>query len=256
MVGIANPTNKMKSLNQIFQSYADGYKNLVNERNLSTSETIKSALRLNKDEDWSFICASMDIVGDASLAIDNFHHYGLDGPTKYQDDGEKYLRLYGLLSATYMQQQTIKLLYKLNQLNKQDELKNRIDKLTIREVRHKLGAHSCDYENKTNGKIEAFVPIRLTLSGLNCAYFNYETYDWVDVDLKSCLEDHLELMIDSMDKIYEKSIKTFFRGNQKKVKEFSQELEYLRIEKNGGLVIESVDGTKIVIKTGPAPPAE
>jgi hypothetical protein len=45
----------------------------------------------------------MDIVGDASLAMYNFAEFSLDGPTKYEDTGERYLRLYGLLSAVYIQ---------------------------------------------------------------------------------------------------------------------------------------------------------
>jgi hypothetical protein len=45
---------------------------------------------------------AMDVIGDAALALKNFLRFSLDGPTRYEDLGERYLRLYGLLSATYL----------------------------------------------------------------------------------------------------------------------------------------------------------
>jgi hypothetical protein len=65
---------------------------------------------LNKDEDWGFIVSSMNIIGDASLAINNFLEFWLDGPTKYEDVGEKYLRLYSVLNAIYIQGHAVTML--------------------------------------------------------------------------------------------------------------------------------------------------
>jgi hypothetical protein len=58
----------------------------------------------------------MDIVDDASAAIDHVERFGLSGSTKYDDIGEKYLRLYGLLSATYIQQQSIGTIFRIMNL--------------------------------------------------------------------------------------------------------------------------------------------
>jgi hypothetical protein len=248
MVGGAYPTNIMKSRNQILQLYADAYINLVNDKHPSTNEDIKSSLILNKKEDWEFFCASMKIVGDTCLAIDNFLRYGMDGPTKYQDEGEKYLRLYGLLNATYLQQNAMSKLYDINQFFDVKEIKEKIYKLKIREVRNKIGSHSTEYRISKQ-EVRSFVPIRVYLSDFSCKYFNNETHEDNDVDLKGCLKEHSALMIDILDKIYEKSIKTFFDGNQEKMGEFSQKLADLRLEKNGSLVIKSNNGNqKIVIK--------
>ena len=76
-----------------------------------TNESPEKALRLNAPSDWEFICVAMDVVGDAALALGSFLRFSLDGPTRYEDVGEKYLRLYGLLSATYVQQEAIIKLY-------------------------------------------------------------------------------------------------------------------------------------------------
>ena len=97
----------------LLESYGSTFRDLINAKVQPTKKTIRDVLKLSKDEDWAFLCSSMDIIGDACLAIDNFIRFGLDGPTKYNEVGERYLRLYGLLSATYIQQQAVIKLYQL-----------------------------------------------------------------------------------------------------------------------------------------------
>ena len=50
----------------------------------------------------TFLCGIF-LLEDTSDATDNYNKFGLDGPTKYENIGEKYLRLYGILNAAYMQ---------------------------------------------------------------------------------------------------------------------------------------------------------
>jgi len=243
----------MKQLNEILQSYANAFLDLVNEKIDSTNESIKQALRINKEQDWSFIRTSMDIVDDASDAIGNFLKFGLDGPTKYDESGERYLRLYGLLNATYIQQRAVRTLYELNRLPHPRKTQEKIEKLKIWEVRHKLGAHPCDYiknKNKPDKQLESFVPIRVSLSGFNCQYLNNETRESENINLKECLKEHNELMISFLDQIYEKSIQTFYRGNQGKLMESNEKLKELRIEKEGGHVLKGFGGdSKLIIDT-------
>lgn len=51
---------------------------------------------------WNKLCSAMDIVGDTSLAIEWYLSKGMGS-----SDGEKYLKLYGLLQAIYLQQDAI-----------------------------------------------------------------------------------------------------------------------------------------------------
>ncbi len=122
----------MKNSIQILESYSNTFRDLINDKNLGTKGSIKDVLRLNKEEDWSFIWTSMDIVDDASLALESFLKFDLDGPTKYNDIGEKYLRLYGILSASYIQQQAIITLYKLNNIPHPREAIKKIKALKIK----------------------------------------------------------------------------------------------------------------------------
>ncbi len=239
----------MKTPLTILEKYADAFRDMVNEKNRVSDKSVKELLRLNKEEDWAFICTAMDIVSDALLAIDNFLKYGLDGPTKFNDIGEKYLRLYGLLNATYIQQKALINLYKLNNVPNPSEIKKKVEKLKIMVVRHKLASHSVDYINHDHGLIETYIPVRATLMGFNCEFMNNETLEWEKLNLKEAVEDHLLMMTHISDQIYEKSITTFFKGYQNKQRESKKRLEYLRLESQGHVVIDSDNGkSKIIIR--------
>ena len=110
----------------------------------------------------------MDIIGDTSRAIDNFLQFDLDGPTRYKDQGEQYLRLYGVLNATYLQQQAVHKLYTLMHVPDPKLAEKEIEALDIKRIRHQIGAHSTNYKNRVTGRFESYLPIRMSLSGFNC----------------------------------------------------------------------------------------
>ena len=98
----------MASTLTLLHKYTSLFRRMINTRiKTDKDQSIRNLLRLSTDSDWEFLTTAMDIVDDASTAIDHVERFGLGGPTKYNDVGEKYLRLYGLLSATYIQQQSI-----------------------------------------------------------------------------------------------------------------------------------------------------
>jgi hypothetical protein len=234
---------------EVLGKYGDTFRNLINAKIWPSKINIQKTLRLNKDEDWAFLCVSMDIVEDADTAITNFLKFGLNGPTKYDDVGEKYLRLYGILNATYLQQEAILKLYQIMNvplLTKQKEL---VDCLSIRSLRHKLGAHSANYYHKESDSIQAYVPIRIDLNDFKCTYAKNGRGYHHTVDLKAAVIEHLTMMIELLDKILDKAITTLFKGQQTNRThiEFSKKLEDLRILKKGGLVLQLTPGNKLVI---------
>ena len=135
----------IKNQNQILAIYADAFRDLVNARVWAGDESPQKLLRLNDVSDWDFICVAMDVVGDASLAIDHFLRFALDGPTRYNDTGEKYLRLYGMLSAVYLQQEAVLKLYSLMNCPDPKKIKAEFNQLEIRTLRHQLASHSVDF---------------------------------------------------------------------------------------------------------------
>jgi hypothetical protein len=121
------------------------------------NRSVRDLLRLNDESDWDFLTAAMDIIDDASAAISHVQRFGLSGPTKHDDMGEKYLRLYGLLSATYIQQQSLDTIYHLMHMPSPKSLRPKFAALEIRELRHKLSSHGTDYFDNATRTKQAFV---------------------------------------------------------------------------------------------------
>ena len=228
----------------LVKSYGRTFRNLINVKVQTTKRSIRDVLKLSKDEDWAFLCTAMDIIGDTCLAIDNFLRFGLDGPTRYDEDGERYLRLYGILSATYIQQEAVLKLYQL--VNVPPTLKkgrDMIQQLEIHHLRHKLCSHSLNYNDKNSNSIQTYVPIRVHLRGFNCEYMNNEEIKAHSVNLQKAIDAHLETMLEMLNSILDKAIKTFYKGQETCAEylEFLQCLEDLRITQKGGIVSELPD---------------
>lgn len=235
---------------ELVEKYGIAFRDLINTKIWPSKADIRETLRLSKDEDWAFLCISMDIVEDACTAINSFLKFGLNGPTKYDDYGEKHLRLYGILSATYIQQEALLKLYQLMNvppsLKKGKEL---VDNLLIRSLRHKLCSHSTNYYDKESNSFQAYVPIRIDLDNFNCTYAKNGRGNHKSIDLKEAVYEHLNMMIELLDKIMEKAIKTLFKGQEssKKCIEFSRVLDDLRILRNGGIVQQLPNGRKLIV---------
>nr|WP_315426120.1 hypothetical protein [uncultured Albidiferax sp.] len=238
-----------KSL-QIVERYAEEFRALVNARVWRSDESPAEALRLNSEEDWSFICVAMDVVGDAASALDNFLQFGLDGPTKYDDTGEQYLRLYGMLSAVYLQQEAVRKLYVLMNCPSPKAVDQEFAALEVRTLRHQLASHSVDYKEPGSHKLTAYVPVRIGLRGYSCLVTAGRGDSTRTIDLEEAVRAHCAVTHSVLDRVYEKSVKTFFKGQNKKIAEFKSKLEDLRNERDGKLILlraKTPDGTDIRI---------
>lgn len=242
-----------KSRTELLLSYITAVRELVNskvakiETKKQSTETalqfIKRQFKFNREEDWGLLCASMDLVGDTTLAIQNFERFGIEGPTKYNDWGEKYLRLYGLLNAVYLQQSAVLNLYKVFQVPNQTEFKSKIDALQITEIRHKVASHTVNYFNPTSKQRDCFVITRTELRGDKVEYMSYQTDRYVIANLTQLLGDNTELMITALSEIFEKAIRTVYKTAKAKQAVFNQELDLLRLEHAGHTVIRTHEQT-------------
>jgi hypothetical protein len=232
---------------EALDAYRQALCDLISELLRGRQEVLWKLLRLNREKDSNFLWTAMYIVGDTSIAIQNFLRFGLDGPTKYDDGGERYLRLYGLSNASYIQQDAVLKLYTLLNVPDPKKAKERIDRLQIRSLRHKVGAHGIDYMNKNIGKIETFVPVRARLGQFTCEYMNNETQAIQRVDLKEYIEEHSKLIVELLARIYEKAAKTAYKGNEKKLQKHKEKLHDLKIIGDGGVVMKLPGGHTFII---------
>lgn len=233
----------------LLHKYASLFRRMINTKVQNNDDrSIRDLLRLNIESDWEFLTTAMDIIDDASAAIDHVQRFGLGGPTKFGDLGEKYLRLYGLLSATYIQQQSMGTIFRIMNLPDPRALKVKFEALEIRDLRHKLSSHGTDFRDNTTGSKQAFVPLRFDLGDFTISYVNYTSSTiHHTVDISAAIEAHVRLMIDVMDAIIEKSLTTIFETSSKQKGELEAELADLRIEKAGGLVFKADAGPKLIV---------
>lgn len=98
-------------------------------------------------DSYNFIIDSYYLLEDTQLAKQNFTEFGTMGPTKYENFGEVYLRVYGVLNACYLQQQSIiELCDKLNiQIDKKE-----IKELLLFDLRNTFAAHTVSRGYKDN----------------------------------------------------------------------------------------------------------
>lgn len=233
--------------------HVDFFRDLVNGRlakgpkeDESFSEYAKRSLKLNDGKDWNFICSGMDLIGDTSLSLDHFLRFGMEGVSRYNEVGEKYLRLYGALNSTYIQQEAVFTICKLCQLPEQSTFRDRLDKLEIRDIRHKLGAHSIDYIDKQKEEVLSFVPVRFDMGGLHLNYINNNDLSQRSVNLLSGINEHLDLMSDIIYATLDKIKKTLYKPNPDKIEEIDKGLEELRVKRVGGHVFDHEDGTRVI----------
>ena len=229
----------MKPSLEILDLYASAFREMVNERVWGGRDSPAKLLRLNSEADWSFICVAMDVVGDASLALANFLRFAVDGPARYDDAGEKYLRLYGMLSATYLQQEALLKLYSLLQCPNPSTPRKLMDALEVRKLRHQIAAHSVDYRNPNGGPNQAFVPVRVGLEGFACEVTRNRGDESFTVQLDQAIHEHCKAVTGVLDQVFDKSIRTFYRGQESRIQEFAQKLEDLRFERSGNLLIRA-----------------
>jgi len=214
----------MNSYTQILRKYESDLRDAIYHRDRGKGSSIDEALELRQSKDWYFIATTLDVIGDTNSAIQHFLETGLDGSSVGTEVGEQYLRLYGVLNSTYLQQEAIDVLYQKIIPNDKKDTKALNKNLKIREIRNKIGSHS---SNSNYGK-ESYVVIRNTLSKFSFKFINNHSQEPEWVNLKEYLEEHLKLIISLFDKLYEQSVTILYKNNKLRLQEELDNLSSLR----------------------------
>ena len=113
-------------------------------RNYQSEEDYKKILNRNlkfeNNDDHHRLRACIDLTEDTQFAISEFYENGLK--TKACNDGEMYLRLYGVLNAIYLQMQSAIGLIELFKIPNKKKITQELKALKIIDVRNKIGAHT------------------------------------------------------------------------------------------------------------------
>ena len=246
-----------KSPTQLTERYIRAVRELINSKAQKYIEPtkkyktfsyyIKNKLGLIHSGEWGFFCACMDLIEDTNLAIENFLRFEIEGPTKYDDVGEKYLRLYGFLNAVYMQQNSVLTLCKIFKISDFNSKKQKIVALRIREIRNKLASHSNSYGKGKKIQKDTIFLARISLSHTSVSYGYGNSNNFEDLDLLPLLQEHSNLILELMDDILEKGITFIYKSNKKFKDKYLEKLDDLRQEREGNLIIKLPKGKKLVV---------
>lgn len=134
---------------------------------------------------WNILMNAFYVFEDTELAKSDFEKFGLQGPSRHKNIGEKYLRLYGILNALYQQNLAVINLMKLFKLSLKSGCIVKLRESKAIQLRNKIAAHSSNYLSDKQRKIIDVYEI--SRHDLDCDKIkllrnqeNFETYDLND----------------------------------------------------------------------------
>lgn len=199
-------------------------------------EEIKKRLKFQNESDWSLLCSVMDVLSDTELTKENFFKYNLSDPTKIQDYGEQYLRLYGITNAMYLQKSAIEALVELVKLpNKKKELDN-LNETDIITFRNIIGAHTVSFRDKNNN-VNAY-QFQQFFSKDGSIKTQDSKNEFKDYDLKKLILDFNNIAEDLLIRCLEKLVNSAYKNQTSPKKEsYFNKINALKEAADGNIVI-------------------
>jgi len=139
---------------------------------------------------FNIFCSCMDVLDDTTLAISHYVDKGLG-----LDEEERYLKLYGLLQAVIIQQDSIIELYKL--LDIKYSLKDGFKQM--RRIRIIAGGHPTNF---SRGEFCTFIS-RVTITNTSFEICCYDKKNQLNshekINLQDCLNEHVSELSDCLE---------------------------------------------------------
>lgn len=162
---------------------------------------------LKNKEYWNQLCSSLDVIEDCELAITAYKNTEFN-----KGDGDKYLKVYGLLQAMFVQQDAVKNLWEALEVNGNFELDEQLR--NIRKIRNESVGHP----TKTFNNSYHFVSrITIEKQGFQLMSCHNHQKDFKDINVlgiikkqKSLLSEKLNVILQSL-KEEEKTHKEQFK---------------------------------------------
>lgn len=199
----------------------------------------------------TFLCGIF-LLEDTSEAINNFNAYGLDGPTKIKGNlGERYLRLYGILNAAYMQYVVCTEFYKIFKIPNVSVFREEAGKFKILKARNAGASHSVNYV--LNGIKDYYKIAQVSVKGfgekLSIIGEKDKEYQY---NLKNDLDRFSEFIQTEFHNIIYVLIERLFDQNSKDYKRYMESLEIIGARRKGDIVFPRIDGGYITYTSDPS----
>lgn len=192
-------------------------------------DDVKKFYGFEKEFGWNIILNSYYIIDDTELAKKQFKQFDLQGPSRPQDIGERYLRLYGFLNSVYQQKLAIDNLMEVLKLPKQTEYSKKLTENELLILRNKIGAHPSNYKHikeDSEHKFDVYEISRPDLQRDRIKLLRNQNH-FEDYDLNKAIEDFDKLIEDILSELTGKIIKKLF-NNQGKIFSDYQRINEIR----------------------------
>lgn len=183
---------------------------------------IKERLCFDNDNGWKFLVSSLDTIGDSQFAITTFLNHKIENGQKF-NTGENYLRLYGILSAVYIQQQAILKLSDLFKTGHLEKTKTDFDNLEITFLRHCISAHPINYNQ--NGSKVSFRIDRNSLNDNGLLSIRDEFNETLTYNIFNSLNEYISNAETCLKIISIKIISNCYQTAKEKYDELNEKLE-------------------------------
>lgn len=190
---------------------------------------VKERFRFDNDNGWRFLTSSLDTIGDSQFAIITFINHKIENGESF-NTGENYLRLYGLLSAVYIQQQAILMLVDLFKMGSINMLKQEFNNLEITFLRHCISAHPINYDS--NGEKVSFKIDRNSINNKGIlSIINGSNGSMAKYDIFDSLDTYLYKAESFLEQICRKLISNCFSTAKEKSEMLNTKLESIKINR-------------------------
>lgn len=196
---------------------------------------VKKFYGFEKEFGWNIILNSYYIIEDTELAKKSFKQFNLQGPSRHQDIGERYLRLYGFLNSVYQQKLAIDNLMEVFKLPKQKDFSKKLSKNELLILRNKIGAHPSNYKDVKEDSEHKFDVYEISRPDLQMDRLkllrnqnHFEEYNFT-----KAIEDFDKLIEEILSELTGKIIKKLFNNHGKIYSDY-QKINEL---KDGAIII-------------------
>ncbi|WP_147677991.1 hypothetical protein [Algibacter pacificus] len=187
-------------------------------------DKMKELFKFQDSYSWSFLTSSLDTLGDSHFAIVSFLNSNIENGKNF-NTGERYLRLYGVLSSVYIHFRAISTLADLIKA-KTSKLEQEFKSLDISFLRNAISAHPVNFD--LNGDKMNFKIARYSLNDSGSLDVINKQNQFKTYDLHKSLDAYIDFSERTLEMIIKKMIQNRYDSSAHKREELISKLEKIK----------------------------
>jgi hypothetical protein len=224
------------SIIEIYCEILLGFLRYTRVRNYRDEEHYKEIynrnLKFKYKDDYLRFRGCIDLMEDTQVAINHVYEKGLS--IKANDYGERYLKLYGVLNAIYMQMLALIELVELFKIPPKAKMIKEFKQLQIIELRNKVAAHTPNYLNQGEKERETdfYRLTRTSIGQWGNKIAIVSSFDELEeFDLIPLMKEFSNKVEDNLESICERGLKSLFPNNSESKDWMVDRLNFARNKK-------------------------